>query len=186
MSKITKVLFKLFIALFVAWGVIVLNGLLNGPITYYDLGDDYEIEHYYKNRGCYFKKDNINDSLAHIVNWEYDDNHIILARYPEDDYNCIDNTFFSDHTHLALLNIEYIIVDKSKDIIYATFDKDKFLKKRNELGVKIYFDKTKPLIKKYVDEKVNKWKTLDSLSFTIFKYSCKRVSNPNGFNIVYY
>jgi hypothetical protein len=79
---------------------------------------------------------NKNIYLSDIKQIEYDDNFIIALRIPQKFfYECNSTTEV-----FAIPKLQYVIIDKKRDKIYATYDKNKFKKKVKNLNINLMFD----------------------------------------------
>jgi hypothetical protein len=115
-----------------------------GTLGVYDLGNHYKIKDEREDIGAiyiYLFNRKIDLLISDIANWKYDDDFIILIKYPSESFKCYDRET-KDYTRgefVYLWSLEYIIIDKKTNKIYVTDDENKFLEKCKELNVKIYF-----------------------------------------------
>jgi len=79
--------------------------------------------------------------LTEILDWEYDEDYIVARRIPAQYYECEDS-IRSIYTN----QIQYLIIDKNTDKIYATFSEKDFLDFKQKIKIDLEFSRSKESI----------------------------------------
>ena len=108
--------------------------------------------------------------LAEIYQIKYSNNFIIAARLPiRFLYDCPSEKILYDN------KFQYLIIDKHTNIIYGTYDKNKFIKKLKSLKVGLSFS---AYDYKVIKDKYNKRKHLYEVNHKDIK-DCKTIYNDD-------
>lgn len=79
--------------------------------------------------------------LGDILDWEYDDEYIIARRIPEQHYDCGESV-----PSIYTNKIQYLIIDKNTDKIYATFNEKDFFDFKKKMKIALEFSRSKKSI----------------------------------------
>jgi hypothetical protein len=79
-------------------------------------------------------------SINNIVRYRYDDDFIKIIHFPSEKFYCQNS---ESDVYISIWDLEYILIDKKSNKIYATSDKDKFENKCKEVGMFKEFFKNK-------------------------------------------
>lgn len=129
-----KIIFKILrILVYILIGVLLL-----AIYSYYNDGKlgkgDYFI--YYSGTNALKSFENKELYIADIISSDYDDKYIILCRVPLKSYVC-NNKDYQKYIN----KLQYLIVIKETNKIYATYDYKKFVDKLKEIASSLFFGK---------------------------------------------
>lgn len=98
---------------------------------------------YYAGFDAIKKKGEENLHIADTLIVDYNDNFIIAQRLSVRFFYDCKKPILSDSNIKSISifgnRVEYVIIDKKKDLIYITLDDNKFIRKKDELGIQLNF-----------------------------------------------
>ena len=171
-KKISKKFFVIFIAIFIVQLLIYMDYTRCD----YSLGDGYEIHNDLECTDLFFidlRNRYKNFVMSNIDDYRYNSRYIIFKRFPYYDFKCYDEKSkdYTKSVSCMLLDKEYIILDKEKHKLYATYDEDKFYHRLWKMNIELTFYDNKPYeYKKHVYEPMYR---LNSPAFLELQNSCK-------------
>ena len=105
-----------------------------------------------------------------ILDYNYDENHIIAKRFPRMNYSCSNPTSLESY---FIQKIQYIIIDTKHDIVFTTFNKNIFQNKLKNLKISMKFKMTSTDIINFINKRYN-WFYKEKNRIEYMKQYCRK------------